>query len=283
MKYECHGHIILDSIAYAGAVARHRNEPDKAFISANLKTNAENGITFYRDGGDKHGASAYAKTIAADFGIDYRTPVYIIHKKGHYGSMFGRAFENMAGYRTLVDEAKHQGADFIKTTASGLLDFNDGGKVTSPAITQEELREIIKIAHGEGFAVMVHANGADNIKRAAESGADSIEHGFYMDAGALRVIAQTGAVWVPTCATVSNLLGAGLYDDNILQSIRDGQKSALTKAAELGVLIACGSDAGASFVPQGRGTLDEASILESINIDPGQGNRKIEEVFQRKC
>jgi imidazolonepropionase-like amidohydrolase len=283
MVYECHGHIILDGVTYAGAVARHKNGVDEMFLRENLKTCAENGIVFYRDGGDKHGVSLYAKKIAHEYGIDYRSPAYIIHKKGYYGGMFGRSFESMSEYRGLVAEAKRLGADFIKITASGMLDFAGGGDVLGPALTTEELGEMVQIAHGEGFSVMVHANGPDNIKRAAESGADSIEHGYYMDDDAIRMMVQTGAVWVPTCATASNLIGSGRYDDTMLERILNGHKDSLKKTIACGVKIACGSDAGAVGVPQGAGTLDELAILESLGIDPKPGNRIIEEVFRRKC
>ena len=281
MLYECHGHIILDGVAYRGAVARHNNGVDEAFTRGNLETCARHGATFYRDGGDKHMVSAFAKTVAGEYGIDYRTPVYIIHKRGYYGNMFGRAFDDMAGFRSLVGDVKRLGGDFIKLTASNLLDFTRGGSVTGPEMSYGELREMVRVSHGEGFAVMIHANGADNIKRAAESGVDSIEHGFYMDDDALSVIAQTGAVWVPTCATVSGLIGTGKYDDAALGRILEGHKEALLRARELGVLVACGSDAGASYVPQGAGTRSELSILESAGIDPAPGNRKIAEVFRR--
>jgi len=282
MIYECHGHIILDGVTYAGAVERHRNGVDETFIRQNLKTCADLGVVYYRDGGDKHGVSVFARRVAGEYGIDYRTPAYIIHKRGHYGAMFGRAFESLSGYRALIDEAKSLGADFIKTTASGMLDFADNGSVAGLALSQKELVEMIDIAHGEGFAVMVHANGADNIKRAAESGADSIEHGFFMDTEALRIIAQTGAIWVPTCATVANLIGTGRYNDSVLQRIHDNHRSTLKTAYAAGVHIACGSDAGAVGVPQGTGAINELSILESLGIDPGPGDRKIEEVFSRK-
>ena len=282
MIYECHGHIILDGVAYTGAVARHQNGVDFDFVRSNLKRNAEHGVVFYRDGGDKHGVSAYAKTVAAEYGIDYLTPIYIIHKKGYYGNMFGRAFENMSEYRQLVAEAFKLGADFIKITASGLLAFASGGTVTGPSMTSEELTEMVNIAHGEGFAVMVHANGADNIKRAAESGADSIEHGYYMDSSALSIIAQTGSIWVPTTATSYNLIGSGSYNDNILRAIAQGHKAAISEAASLGVSVACGSDAGAFCVPQGQGALDELAILNSLGVDPTQGNLKLAGLFRRK-
>jgi imidazolonepropionase-like amidohydrolase len=282
MIYECHGHIILDGLTYQGAIARHQNGSDETFIRNNLKICAEQGIGYYRDGGDKHGVSLFAKDIAREYGIDYRTPVYIIHKKGYYGGMFGRAFDGLPEYRSLVAEAVRLGADFIKTTACGLLDFSRGGSVTGPAMTTGELSGMVNIAHGEGLSVMIHANGADNIKRAVESGADSIEHGFYMDLPALRMMANTGAVWVPTCATVSFLIGSGRYDDSVLLRILDGHKTALIEASLSGVPVACGSDAGASCVPQGAGTIGELTILESLGIDPEPGNRIIAETFRKK-
>ena len=282
MIYECHGHIILDGVSYKSAIARHRNGVDEAFVRQNLKTIAEHGIGYYRDGGDKYGVSVKAKKIAAEYCIDYRTSAYIIHKKGHYGIMFGRGFENMGEYRTLVAEALSLGADFIKTTASGLLAFSDGGRVTGLSMTGSDLSEMVNIAHGEGLAVMIHANGADNIKRAAESGADSIEHGYYMDAAALKIMAQTGTVWVPTGVTSSNLIGSGLYDDDLLRDIANGHKAALIEASLNGVPIACGSDAGASFVPQGKGTIDEMEMLESVGINPDRGNKMIKEKFKRR-
>ena len=282
MIFECHGHIILDGVSYKSAIARHRNGIDEDFVRQNLKTCAEHGILFYRDGGDKHGVSAFAKKIAGEFGINYRTSVFIIHKKGHYGNMFGRAFENISEYRELIAEALRSGADFIKTTASGLLDFTKGGIVTEPALTLEELRMMVNIAHGEGLAVMIHANGADNIKRAAEAGADSIEHGYYMDKQALQIMEQTKSIWVPTCVTVSSLIGSGLYEDEMLQKILDGHKEMLIAAASCGVQIACGSDAGASRIPQGKGTLDELTALQRLGIDCEPGNRAIAHLFKRR-
>ncbi|MCL1835550.1 MAG: amidohydrolase family protein [Oscillospiraceae bacterium] len=281
MLYECHGHIMLDGIAYKGAAERHEHGVDEAFVRNNLKTCADAGITYYRDGGDKHMASVYARRIAAEYGIDYRTPAFIIHKRGHYGQMFGRAFDTIREYIELVREAARLGADFVKITASGLLKFAAGGVVDGPFSTEAELRQMVDAAHGEGFAVMVHANGPESIKRAAEAGADSIEHGYYMDKAALRIMAQTGAVWVPTAATAAGLIGSGKYDDGMLERILEGHKAALLDAVEAGVPVACGSDAGAACVPQGAGTLLELRILEELGIDPVHGNESIRERFRR--
>ena len=283
MVFECHGHIMLDGISYPEAVERHRNGVDEAFVRKNLQVNADHGIAFFRDGGDKYGVTAFARKIAGEYGIDYRTPTFLIHKKGHYGGMFGQAFETLVEYRKLVDEAKGLGADFIKLTASGMLDFNDGGAVTGQPMELDELKEMIKIAHGEGFAVMIHVNGADNIRRSAEAGADSIEHGFFIDDDALGILKQTGAVWVPTSVAVGNLIGTGRYNDAKLLQIFQGHKASLKKAKEMDVLVACGSDVGTGCVLPGKGTLEELAVLDSVGLYPESGNRKIEEVFKREC
>jgi len=282
MKYECHGHIIADGISYKDSMARHKNGVDEGFIRNNLKLLTEHGIQFYRDGGDKLSVSARAKQLASEYGIDYRTPIYIIHKKGYYGQLYGKAFEDWKEYLELVRNAKAQGADFIKIAATGILDFDNGGNIVGPSLRFDELKEMVNIAKGEGFSVMAHVNGADNIKTALSAGVNSIEHGFWPDMEVIDYFLQTGAVWVPTCATVTNLIGSGRFPDHDLKRIIDAQRTVLIEAYKRGVPIASGSDCGAFNVFQGKGTDDEYRILSSLGIDPERGNRAIAETFKLK-
>lgn len=281
MKYECHGHIIADGVSYHDAMARHKNGVDKAYLKGALEAVAAAGVVFYRDGGDKYQVSAYAKKLAGAYGIDYRTPVFIAHKTGCYGAMYGRSFDNLRDYAALIREGAQLGADFVKLTVTGMLDFDGGGKITGPVFAGEELKEAVHIAHEEGFAVMAHCNGADNMKSALEAGVDSIEHGFWPDESVIGHFLQTGAVWVPTCVAVCNLIGNGRYDDGTLRRIHEAQRAVLIKAYGRGVLIAAGSDCGAYLVPQGKGTLDEYAVLSGMGIDPEKGNKAIMARFQR--
>ena len=280
MLYECHGHIILDGISYAGAVERHKNGPLESLIRQNFENCVKQGVRFYRDGGDRHGVSVLAKSIAREYGVDYCTPTFIIHKKGHYGTMFGREFEDLTEFKGLVAEAKRLGADFIKLTASGMLDFTNGGEVMGPFMMERELKEMVNISEGEGFRVMLHVNGADNIKMAVEAGVSSIEHGFWPDEAAAAAIADADIVWVPTRAAVANHIGTGKLDDLALQKILDVQERALRRAYSLGAMIASGSDSGANMVFPDRGALDENRLLAEIGIDPQKGNEKIAEIFR---
>jgi len=282
MRCECHGHIICDGVSYRDSIARHKHGVDEAYIRNNLKVCSDHGISFYRDGGDKYMVSAAAKKLAVDYGIDYRTPIFIIHKSGYYGQMFGQSFTDLKDFARVVKEAKALGADFIKITATGMLDFNNEGRISGPSMTLSELREMVNISGGEGFAVMAHVNGAENIKNALSAGVKSVEHGYWPDIDVIDYFLQTGAVWVPTCAAVNNLTGAGCFSDQVLRRISDAQAGVLKEAYSRGVLIASGSDCGALMVPQGKGTDDEYRILSEMGIEPERGNRAVAEIFKRE-
>ena len=144
---------------------------------------------------------------------------------------------------------------------SGILDFNHYGSVTSEPLTPAQIRALIDIAHGEGFSVMAHANGARTVRYALEAGGDSIEHGAYMDDEAVCAMAEAVAVWVPTLVTVGNLVGEGRYPDDQLTPILDMQLRNVAACAEKGGTIALGSDAGAYQVFHGQGTQDEYALL----------------------
>mgnify|MGYP001369027964 FL=1 len=281
MKCECHGHIIADGVSYHDAMARHLSGVDREYVRRALEQVAACGVTFYRDGGDKYMVSAYAKEIAGEYGIDYRTPVWISYKKGHYGSMYGRPFDSPRDFRTLLKEALALGADFVKITVSGMLSFDGHGEVMGAPFLGRELREVVHIAKGEGLAVMAHVNGAPFIKAALEAGVDSVEHGFWPDETVIGHFLDAKAVWVPTSVTVRNQIGKGRFDDALMRRILEDQAQILKKAYEKGVLIASGSDCGANNVFQGSGTLDEIRYLSELGIDPARGNEEIMRRFKR--
>ena len=262
MLGDCHIHMVLDGVYYKDAIAAHRSGARDDIIRPRLEDYARRGITWLRDGGDAFGAGERARALAPDYGITYRTPTFNICLKGRYGAFIGRSFETLADYRALVAEVKARRGDFIKLMVSGLMDFDRFGVITSEPLTLTQMKELFKIAHGEGFSVMAHANGADTVKHALEAGVDSVEHGAYMDAEAVAILAESGAVWTPTLVTVGNLIGCGRYPDAVLTRILDMQLKNVALCARLGGKIALGSDAGAYRVYHGQGTLDEYALLK---------------------
>ena len=261
---ECHAHIIMDGVNYRHAIDLHRNGPDDNVIREHLKIYQDRGITFVRDGGDALGVSARAKELAPEYGIDYRTPVFAIHKEGHYGSIVGKSFSTMLEFHKRVLEAKEQSADFIKIMTTGLLDFNAHGAITGTPLDATEVKEMVHIAHEEGMAVMSHTNGTYGVQAAVEAGVDSLEHGNYMNEESLTMLSESHTVWVPTLVTVRNLLGDGRYADETLKPIIETAEENVRKSFGLGVKVAPGSDAGAYRVLHGQGIQDEMQAFVQI-------------------
>lgn len=279
--YECHGHIFMDGTNYKNAMARHRPEPDKALIRERLAALQAAGVVYYRDGGDILGASAYAREIAGEYGIEYRTCVFATHKRKQYGWIVGRAFQGAGEFRTLVEQAKAEKADFIKLMISGIMDFQTPGGLMGGGLEPGEIGELIRIAHGEGFKVMAHVNGAERIKLALEAGLDSVEHGYFGDEDCLRYLAQTGAVWVPTLAATAGFAGREGFGPGVAEENVRGQGHMLRKAAEMGVLIAAGSDAGAFGVPPDTGIHMEHALLAAAGV-PAETVRAGDEAIRRR-
>ena len=71
---ECHGHIFMNGVDYHRAVALYAHGVDREDVKRKLQIYRNMGITFYRDGGDHVGASEYARSIAPEYGIDFRAP-----------------------------------------------------------------------------------------------------------------------------------------------------------------------------------------------------------------
>lgn len=289
MDCECHGHIILDGKDYKKAVALHADGLKREVIDRRLEDCALRGIRFYRDGGDVAGATAYAARRASRFGIDYRTPVFAIYKKGHYGGMFGNGFDTLAEYEQLVRQVQEEGGHYIKLMISGINDFNVYGRLTGGTLEAGLIRDMVQAAHETGFAVMAHVNTAQQVTWALEAGVNSIEHGYYMDDGCLRLLQKTGAVWVPTFSPVEQAEQSGLFPSGVPAQMLELHRRNLKSAVDLGVLIACGSDAGSFLVPPSEGCGMEQRYLEtavgSDRLDRlqklmEQGAAKIRETFR---
>lgn len=262
MRADCHMHMILDGVDWRQAIARHRAGPDEKWIRKILERYRDLGFTYLRDGGDRWNAGKRARELSDEYGIVYRTPLAPLCKAGHYGSFIGKKYENFREFAKLVGQARAEGADFIKIMISGLMDFDRCGQLTESGLPPEEIRELIHIAHEEGFSVMAHANGARTVEAAAAAGVDSVEHGAYLDEDALAAMKESHVVWCPTLSTVGNLRGKGRFDEDAVRGILETAWANVERFASMGGILAPGSDAGAWAVP--HGSLTEYELLAQI-------------------
>lgn len=254
MKWDCHIHAVLDGENWRAALLRHRMAPDDGYLRNMLSRYRRAGFSYLRDGGDRWGVGLRARELAAQYGIEYRTPLAPLHRRGCYGGMIGESYESFGQFAALVQRQKALGCDFIKIMISGLMDFDHYGALTEPSLPAQEIGQLISIIHEQGLRVMAHANGAEAVTAAARAGVDSVEHGAYLDEQALAAMAESGTVWVPTVSAVGNLLGRGRFDDRALGRILDSLLENCDRFVAMGGRIAPGSDAGAWAVPHGGDT-----------------------------
>ena len=218
------------------------------------------GITAIRDGGDfdlEH--VAIARAIAAEFGIIYKTPLFALGKRGGYGAIVGREIEK-DDFAESLNELRRRGADFVKIMQSGIVDLDVYGEVSVGGFTREELRILMDFAHDMGFKVMVHCNGERLVDMAIEAGAESIEHGYFIGRQQLLAMRENGVIWTPTFVPFSNYVESGSASEHrneVLTKTLKIHEENLREALSLGVRVAVGSDAGASYVRHGYGAFEE--------------------------
>ena len=281
MSVDCHIHMVLDGDYWKAAIGRHEKGVDEAWVKKTLKTYQDKGFTYLRDGGDRWGVNALAKHLAPEYGIIYKTPLANLCKKGHYGGFIGELFSDLKEYTVMVRAHRAAGADFIKIMISGIMDFDQYGVLSEEGLEPGEIKEMIHIAHEEGFSVMAHANGSRVVEAAAEGGVDSVEHGAYLHRDVLCAMQEMGTVWVPTLSTLGNIRHQGRFNEKAVEKILASAMGNVRTFADMGGLLAPGTDAGAWKVH--HGDLTEYALLgEALGRDPEPVLQKGIQVIREK-
>ncbi len=120
--------------------------------------------------------------------------------------------------RRAVREELRKGAQQIKLMASGGV-ASPTDPLDRMQFSDDEIRAAVEEAERHGTYVMAHCHPASAIKRCAELGVRSIEHGSFMDADAAEAVAKAGAYVVPTMATVW-----ALVEDGALQGLPEASQ-----------------------------------------------------------
>ncbi|MBE6038665.1 MAG: Xaa-Pro dipeptidase [Anaerofustis stercorihominis] len=260
MLSDNHIHLILDGKNYKNALLRHKDCIDEGYIRSVFEGYEKRGTEFLRDGGDNLGVGLYAKKFASEYGITYLSPNFAIHKKGYYGDILGKSYEDYDEFEMLLDELEDTGADFVKFMASSIMDFSAFGKFEGNMLPLEDIKEAIGRIKARGYCAMVHVNSDSSVRTAIQCGADSIEHGFYMSKETIHILADSDCVWVPTICAVGNLMdnkslrGA---DRGVLKNIVNLQIENVRYALDIGAKVALGTDAGSYGVTHEEGIRNE--------------------------
>jgi imidazolonepropionase-like amidohydrolase len=156
--------------------------------------------------------------------------------------------EGVEAIRQAVRTNLAHGVDFIKVLATeraGTAD-TDPRKQT---YTEAELRAAVEEAAAKGIPVQAHAHGDEGAQAAVRAGVRSIEHGTYLSDETLALMKEKGTFYVPTYATVIDLVEpGGDYDVAALRNrgrhMLPRLRSTVQRAHRLGVRIASGADTG---------------------------------------
>lgn len=170
-----------------------------------------------------------------------------------------------------VREASKNGADVIKITATGGV-LSQQGRGLGQHFTDGEMKAIADTAHSLGLRVAAHAHGARGIEGAARAGIDTIEHGTFADAAALKAMKAHGTAMVPTLMAFTGIrdrLGKGVYTPIVEKKVRETLSEvgkALSTAHQMGITIAFGTDAG--VYEHGRNAEEFAQMVDIGGLTP---------------
>jgi imidazolonepropionase-like amidohydrolase len=169
--------------------------------------------------------------------------------------------------RKAVRQRYKDGADLIKLTATGGV-LSLARNPDNPQFTDDELSAVVATARDYGFAVAVHAHGAEGMKRAIRAGVDSIEHGTRLDDEAVKLMLEHGTYLVAT-------LSAGRFTGEMAKvpgwfpevvrpkaaAIGAVGAQGFARAYKAGVKIAFGTDTGVS--PHGDNAKEFVYMVEA--------------------
>lgn len=272
MYCDCHVHLALngENTKKHIEILKKRDSESKILIKNLISLYKEGKITKLRDGGDYIGAGSFIRDICNDEDIVYKTPIKAFYKEGYYGKLLGEPITDISDFRKKFNVLLKENPDFIKIIYTGLSSLKEYGKVREVGFSNNEIKYIIDACHEKGLKVMIHANSSRAVLKAIKYGADTIEHGYYLNDEIFYAMKENSVFWVPTLAPFGNMLYHNRrefkeYENNIMRIFHQQQRN-VKNANDIGVKIAIGSDSGSRIVQHGRGFFDELIYLSRAGI-----------------
>ena len=183
-----------------------------------------------------------------------------------------RVVDGVDEVRRTVRELLQMGADQIKIMSSGGV-ASPTDPVNALGYSLEETRAIVDEAAARHTIVLAHAYTPEAIRRAVECGVRSIEHGNLIDAPTAALMAERGAVAVPTLITYEALardglrLGLGAESAAKIEQVRAAGLSSLEVFKAAGVKLAFGTDLlGGSHDLQSEEFLIRAQVQSNLEV-----------------
>ncbi|MBB6252160.1 metal-dependent hydrolase family protein [Nitrospirillum iridis] len=169
--------------------------------------------------------------------------------------------------RLRVREHHKRGATVIKIMPSGGI-ASTGDDPRAQLMTNEEIKAAIDTAHSLGLKVAAHTYPSQAIINTVNAGVDSIEHGSFADADAVKAMKTHGTYLVPTLTVYDVFMKAAQEHPELLppgtaekELANDAiPKRNLPLAYKAGVKIAYGTDIGEGDHAREFALLAEAGV-----------------------
>ena len=149
--------------------------------------------------------------------------------------------------RTMVREVVRVGADVVKFATTGGASSWRGHGPKDIEYGPDEVRTLVNEAHAHGKRAMCHALGGPGLRMAIEAGANSIEHGVYLDEDPdlLKMMADKGTFLVPTFSVYRYHGSHGTpHGQERAHEARPHHMESMQGALAAGVRVVAGTDAG---------------------------------------
>lgn len=152
-----------------------------------------------------------------------------------------------------------KGADFIKVYADYRWGINGEDR---PSFTLDELKLINEVTRSSGRVLVCHAKSKEAITRAVLAGAESIEHGDFIDVEVAHLMKEHNVTYFPTIAAVDMITQYRGWKKGIDPEPANvtNKKRSFKDALGSGVAIGMGGDVG--VYPHGENVLEMELMVE---------------------
>ncbi len=152
-----------------------------------------------------------------------------------------------------------KGADFIKIYADYRWGVNGEDR---PSFTLDELKLINEVTRSSGRVMVCHAKSKEAIRRAVLAGAETIEHGDFIDVELGKLMKEHNVTYIPTVAAVDVISQYRGWKKGVMDPPANvlNKRKSFKEAIASGVSIGMGGDVG--VYPHGENVLEMELMVE---------------------
>jgi imidazolonepropionase-like amidohydrolase len=152
-----------------------------------------------------------------------------------------------------------KGADFIKIYADYRWGINGEDR---PSFTLDELKVINEVTRSSGRVMVCHAKSKEAIKRAVLAGAETIEHGDFIDVETGKLMKEHNVTYIPTISAVDAISQYRGWKKGVTDPPANviNKRKSFKEAIASGVTIGMGGDVG--VFPHGENASEMELMVE---------------------